>query len=91
MAALDPSTAPESIIWHRECCILGQKLAVTLSNQGNELHNFTVGAQHIDENVQAGTPVNVTVTFPAAGAVTFVCRFHLIQNMRGELVVGAGP
>jgi len=35
----------------------GQRLTVTLSNQGNSLHDFSIPAQHIDANVEAGTPV----------------------------------
>ncbi|MEA2588297.1 MAG: hypothetical protein QOH66_1224 [Actinomycetota bacterium] len=68
----------------------GQRLTVTLSNQGNSLHDFSIPAQHIDANVDAGTPVTVTVTFPQKGAVTFECRYHLLQNMRGELVTRGG-
>ncbi len=68
----------------------GQRLTVTLSNQGNSLHDFRIAAQHIDANVEAGTPVTVTVTFPEKGAVTFECRYHLLQNMRGELVMTGG-
>jgi plastocyanin len=68
----------------------GQRLAVTLSNQGNALHDFRMPSQHIDVNVEAGTPVTVTVTFPQKGAVTFECRYHLLQDMRGELVTGGG-
>ncbi|MEA2534904.1 MAG: hypothetical protein QOJ93_2715 [Actinomycetota bacterium] len=68
----------------------GQRLTVTLSNQGNSLHDFSIPAQHIDANVEAGTPVTVTVTFPQRGAVTFECRYHLLQNMRGELVTEGG-
>ena len=64
----------------------GQRLTVTLSNQGNSLHDFRIAAEHIDANVDAGTPVTVTVTFPEKGAVTFECRYHLLQNMRGQLV-----
>ena len=68
----------------------GQRLTVTLSNQGNSLHDFSIPAQHIDANVEAGTPVTVTVTFPQKGALTFECRYHLLQNMRGELVTEGG-
>ena len=68
----------------------GQRLTVTLSNQGNSLHDFRIAAEHIDAGVEAGTPVTVTVTFPEKGAVTFECRYHLLQNMRGELVAGGG-
>ena len=48
--------------------------------------DFRIAAQHIDAGVEAGTPVTITVTFPEKGAVTFECRYHLLQNMRGELV-----
>ena len=68
----------------------GQHVTVTLSNQGNSLHDFSIPAQHIDANVEAGTPVTVSVTFPQRGAVTFECRYHLLQNMRGELVTAGG-
>ena len=68
----------------------GQRLTVTLSNQGNSVHDFRIAAQHIDANVEAATPITVTVTFPEKGAVTFECRYHLLQNMRGELVTGGG-
>ena len=68
----------------------GQRLTITLSNQGNSVHDFRIAAQHIDANVEAGSPVTVTVTFPEKGAVTFECRYHLLQNMRGELVTGGG-
>ena len=68
----------------------GQRLTVTLSNQGNSLHDFRIAAEHIDANVEAGTPVTVTVMFPGKGAVTFECRYHLLQNMRGELVTTGG-
>lgn len=68
----------------------GQRLTITLSNQGNSVHDFRIAAQHIDANVEAGSPVTVTVTFPEKGAVTFECRYHLLQKMRGELVTGGG-
>jgi plastocyanin len=62
----------------------GQRLEVTLSNQGNQLHNFSVEGQRIDENLEPAFPVTVIVTFPQSGAVGFRCKFHLRENMRGE-------
>jgi len=44
----------------------GQRLTITLSNQGNAVHDFRIAAQHIDANVEAGSPVTVTVTFCVA-------------------------
>ena len=68
----------------------GQRLTITLSNQGNALHDFRLASQQLDVNVEAAAPVTVTVTFPGSGAVRFECRYHLLQHMRGELVTGAG-
>src|SRR5260370_34890001 len=62
----------------------GQRLTVTLSNQGNSLHDFRIAAEHIAANVEAGTPGTVTVTCPERGAATFERRYHVPQNMRGE-------
>ena len=67
----------------------GQRLALTLSNQGRQLHNFRIRSQHVDTDVEAATPVTVTVTFPQSAALTFECRFHLSENMRGELAVAS--
>jgi plastocyanin len=69
----------------------GQRLTLTLSNQGSELHNFRIPGRHVDTDVEAATPVTVTVTFPQSGAVTFECRYHLSQSMRGELAVTPPP
>ena len=68
----------------------GQRLTITLSNQGNALHDFRLASQQLDLNVEPAAPVTVTVTFPSSGAVSFECRYHLLQHMRGELVAGAG-
>ena len=68
----------------------GQRLTITLSNQGNALHDFRLASQHLDVNAEQAVPVTVTVTFPASGAVTFECRYHLLQHMRGELVARPG-
>ena len=68
----------------------GQRLTIALSNQGNALHDFRLASQQLDLNVEPAAPVTVTVTFPSSGAVSFECRYHLLQHMRGELVAAAG-
>lgn len=66
----------------------GQEVTLTVSNGGQALHNFSLPDQSIDVDVQAGESTTVTVTFPSSGAVTFECKYHLPQNMRGELRAG---
>ena len=64
----------------------GQTLTLHLSNSGQAVHNFSLQAQGIDQDVQAGQKdVTVKVTFPGSGGVVFICKYHATQNMRGEL------
>jgi plastocyanin len=66
----------------------GQKLTLKMFNEGEAVHNITLQAQGIDKDVKAGEKdVTVVLTFPQSGAVTFNCKYHLAQNMRGELKV----
>lgn len=64
----------------------GESLTITLSNQGNAQHNFRIPTQHIDVSPDPSSPATVTVVFPQTGALTFECKYHLIENMRGQLV-----
>ncbi|HWO71865.1 MAG TPA: cupredoxin domain-containing protein [Actinomycetota bacterium] len=66
----------------------GQEVTLTVSNVGQALHNFSLPDQGVDVDIQAGQQTTVTVTFPSSGAVTFECKYHLAQNMRGELRSG---
>jgi plastocyanin len=66
----------------------GQKLTLTMFNEGTAVHNLSLQAQGIDKDVMAGErDVTVELTFPQSGAVTFICKYHGAQNMRGELKV----
>jgi plastocyanin len=63
----------------------GQEVTLTLESVSQALHNFQISDQGIDEDIEPGGRITVTVTFPDSGAVTFECKYHLAQNMRGEL------
>lgn len=66
----------------------GQTVALKMFNEGEAVHNFSLQAQGIDQDVKAGEKdVTVQVTFPESGAVTFLCKYHSAQDMRGELKV----
>ena len=65
----------------------GDKLALTLSNESQTAHTFTITEQNIDKDLAVGANVTVTVTFPSSGTVLFFCRFHRSQGMLGGLKV----
>lgn len=66
----------------------GQEVTLTVTNVGQALHNFSLPDQDVDVDIQPGQETTVTVTLPSSGAVTFQCKYHLAQNMRGELRAG---
>jgi YVTN family beta-propeller protein len=67
----------------------GQKLALTVENESNTLHNLTIDAQHISLNVPPKKKVTVNVTFPTSGMIAFTCNLHAALGMRGRLDVTA--
>jgi plastocyanin len=69
----------------------GQQLTLTIENESAALHNFSVAGQQIDVDIPAKGKVQVTVTFPATGAVRFFCKYHADQGMNGEFLVGDTP
>jgi plastocyanin len=63
----------------------GQKLTLTVKNEGDTTHNFSLDAQNINQDVQSGKEITVTVTFPKSGDLEFYCAFHKSLGMIGEL------
>ena len=57
---------------------------VTLVNEGEAAHTFTIGEEGIDEIVQAGDEASLEISL-AAGEYDFVCSFH--PEMTGTLTV----
>lgn len=66
----------------------GSKVTLELKNEGTVEHNFSVDAQMIDQDVEAGKSATVTVTFPKSGEVSFYCKYHKNRGMAGALQVG---
>jgi plastocyanin len=67
----------------------GQTLTVTMFNEGDAPHTFTIDELQIDEELQPGDEdVSAEVTFPDSGALVFYCRFHVEGGMLGGLSVG---
>jgi plastocyanin len=66
----------------------GQRLTLTLHNEGGASHTFTIDGA-VDEELEPGAEgVTVDVTYPETGALVFYCRFHRGQGMLGALSVG---
>jgi plastocyanin len=63
----------------------GQKLTITVKNEGDTTHNFSLDQEHINQDVQAGKEITVSVTFPKSGDLEFYCAFHRSLGMIGEL------
>jgi plastocyanin len=68
----------------------GSTLTVTVGNEGNASHTFTVDDQQIDTEVEPGASAEVEVTVPEDGTVNFYCRFHRGQGMQGAVFTRAG-
>ena len=67
----------------------GQEVTVTVTNEGESPHNFSITDQDIDENIDPGDSAEVTVTFPDSGTLVFFCSFHQNSGMLGGLEVGS--
>jgi plastocyanin len=65
----------------------GQTVTLTLENEGDAEHNFTLEDQKIDEDIEPGDDVKVEVTFPESGSLEFHCEYHAGQGMTGSLEV----
>ena len=63
----------------------GETITLELKNEGSNEHNFTLDAQSVDQDVEAGDEAEVTVTLPKSGTLTFYCKYHRSQGMTGTL------
>lgn len=68
----------------------GQKVTIKLTNKGQAAHTFTTPDRIVDQEVQPGGKVEVDITFPTSGEMTFVCTFHESSSMVGGLEVSPG-
>jgi plastocyanin len=68
----------------------GSTLTITVENEGDASHTFTVDDQSIDTEVEPGSSADVDVTVPDSGNVAFYCRFHISQGMQGAVFTGSG-
>jgi plastocyanin len=61
----------------------GELVTLELKNEGGSEHNLTIDELKIDQDVEPGDEVEVEVTFPESGTLTFYCKYHRGQGMAG--------
>ena len=59
---------------------------ITLQNEGQAPHTFTIEAENVDHEVQAGESESESLEL-APGTYDFVCKFHEAAGMTGTLTV----
>jgi plastocyanin len=61
-------------------------LTITVTNDGQALHNFSVKSLGIDQDVTAGQSITVQVEFDGSAPLAFFCKYHVASGMRGALL-----
>jgi cytochrome c oxidase subunit 2 len=64
----------------------GQEVTVTLVNDDDAEHSFTVTDLDVEVEAEGGESADVTFTAPDSGSVEFHCKYHA-EQMRGEITV----
>lgn len=59
--------------------------SLTVTNEGQALHSFTVGAAGIDQDVQSGESADIDLSGVEAGTFDLTCKYH--PEMTGTLTV----
>ncbi|HJP66290.1 MAG TPA: cupredoxin domain-containing protein [Actinomycetota bacterium] len=59
---------------------------LSVSNDGAGLHNFTLEAGNLDQDVQPGAGHTFTISL-APGTYPFFCKYHQAVGMKGVLTV----
>jgi plastocyanin len=65
----------------------GSTITLTLHNEGDTDHTFTIDSAGIDQTVSPGEETNVEVQVPDTGSLNYYCRFHRGSGMQGALIV----
>jgi plastocyanin len=69
----------------------GEKVRITLKNEGDSAHTFTSDGLSIDRQVAPGKSTHFTLTVPSDGtAFEFHCNFHGDMGMKGAFYTKAG-
>ncbi len=59
-----------------------------MESEAATLHNITIPTLGIDKDIPPKGKVQVDVTFPPSGELSFSCKFHGSLGMNGQLRTG---
>ena len=66
----------------------GKPVTVTIKNNGQAEHNFSIDSLKADKDIEKGESATVTFTPTQAGGIEFFCKYHKASNgMTGTLTV----
>ena len=66
----------------------GKPVTVTVKNNGQAEHNFSISSLKVDKDIEKGDSQTVTFTPSQSGTVQFFCKYHKdSQGMVGSLSV----
>jgi plastocyanin len=66
----------------------GKPVTVTVKNNGQAEHNFSISSLTVDKDIEKGDSQTVTFTPSQSGTVQFFCKYHKDSNgMVGSLSV----
>lgn len=66
----------------------GQAVTVTIKNEGQAEHNFSISSLNVNKDIESGKTETVTFTPTAAGSIQFFCEYHKdSKGMVGTLTV----
>jgi len=65
----------------------GQQLTLHVVNETGTGHNLSVGAEHVNDDIDGHGTVDAKVTMPASGVLSFWCEYHKNLGMVGGLLV----
>ena len=54
----------------------GKPVTVTVKNNGQAEHNFSISSLKVDKDIEKGDSQTVTFTPAASGTVQFFCKYH---------------
>jgi YVTN family beta-propeller protein len=66
----------------------GQPLTLAVENASGTLHNLSIPALQIDQDIPPKARATMQVTLPSEGLVRFFCKLHAALGMNGELQAG---
>jgi plastocyanin len=67
----------------------GQRVRLRIESESGTLHNITIPGLQIDRDILPKQTIEVDVTLPASGTLTFSCKFHGPLGMNGQLAATA--